>query len=197
MDIGRNLYPLWAIVEFLANGIRGFSARFKSRGIIGFTELLEDAFRGTDFDVDDYIKQTRVVQKEIKTKLSKGFRVDFGDNFISLWPNPVGVVRDRIDPSTGQTVPANPDDLRSDDIKTKVSITVAKKFTKDLSKMMEWRKASGTIKDDTEDDEDDATVDPNEHPENITPINTSTGTVDTSTGSGSDNGGSDLPPGNG
>ena len=63
--------------------------------------------------------------------------------------------------------------------------------------MMEWRKASGTIKDDTEDDEDDATVDPNEHPENITPINTSTGTVDTSTGSGSDNGGSDLPPGNG
>lgn len=187
MDVSRSMNPLWVIVEFAANGIKGFCMRFKSRGIIGFQELVEDAFKAYGYDVDDYIKKTRIVQKELKTQLAKGFRVDFGDNFISVQPNPIGAVRDTVDPSTGQVIPANPDNLRSDKAVTKLSVVVAKKFTKELGTMMEWQKYSNKIQDD--DDEEDATIDPNENPENI-PI------IDSSTGS-NNNGGGDIPAGNG
>lgn len=61
--------------------------------------------------------------------------------------------------------------------------------------MMEWQKYSNKIQDD--DDEEDATIDPNENPENIPTIDSSTGTtVDTSTGS-NNSGGDDIPAGNG
>ena len=187
MDVSRSMTPLWVIVEFVTNGIKGFCMRFKSRGIVGFQELVEDAFKADGYDVDDYIKKTRIVQKELKTQLAKGFRVDFGDNFISVQPNPIGAVRDTVDPSTGQVIPANPDNLRSDKAVTKLSVVVAKKFTKELGTMMEWQKYSNKIQDD--DDEEDATIDPNENPENI-PI------IDSSTGS-NNNGGDDIPAGNG
>ena len=62
--------------------------------------------------------------------------------------------------------------------------------------MIKWKKVTGTKTDDIEEEEDDATVDPNQDPNYVSPtIDSSTGTVDTSTGSNS--GSDDIPTGNG
>lgn len=184
MEISRTLKPLWFIQEFLTNGIHGFRTRFLSRGSKGFYETVESAFKGTNHDVDNFITEMRLVQKQALEDMSQGFRVDIGDNFVTIYPNAVGTIRDSIDPSTGHTIVADPNKLTSDDIDTRVGCTVAKRFHKKLRSLIEWKKTVNKNPDLP--DEEDDTQDPYEN-NNSQTIDSSTGqTADPSTGSGND-----------
>lgn len=194
LDLDRVLRPLWSIREFMAGTFKGYCMRFHSRGTIGFRNTVEKALKGSGYSSDEYIGATRLVQNQILEQASEGYRTDVGDNFITVWPNPIQAVRDSIDPSTGAVKSADPTKLKSRTADTKLGVTVAANFLRQLKAKMNWQK----INDKGEEvDEQDDTVDPNDNPETITPIDSSTGTtVDTSTG-GNSGGGDDIPAGNG
>ena len=194
IDIDRMLRPLWSIKEFIAGTVKGYCMRFHSRGTIGFRSTVVKALKGSGYSADEYIGATRLVQNQILEQASEGYRTDIGDNFITVWPNPIQAVRDSIDPSTGAVKPADPADLKSRTADTKLGVTVAPAFLRQLKPKMNWQKVNA--KGEEVDDQDD-TVDPTENPETITPIDSSTGTtVDTSTG-GNPGVGDDIPDGNG
>lgn len=193
MAITSKVNALWSVFELFAKGIKGYYMRFMSRGVIDFQTLVNNALRGSTYSPREVLGAWDLIKDQALEYMRMGYRVDIGDEFLSIWPNIVGVIKDGIDPSTGQTVPADPKKLRSSMAETKISCTVNKKYTKQLASIIEWKKASKTDNGQIV-EEEDATVDPNDNPEDITPIDTSTA-VDTSTGS--DNSGSDLPPGNG
>jgi hypothetical protein len=196
MAISSKINALWSVVEMFNKNIKGFFMKFTSRGVIDFQTLVNNALKGSTYSPREVLGAWDLIKDQSLEYMRMGYRVDIGDEFLTIWPCIIGSVIERIDPSTGKTIPADPTKLKASNAETKISCTVNKKFVKQLKNVIEWKKASkrdnGQIV-----EEDDDTIDPNENPENITPIDSSTGTtVDTSTGS-NNNGGDDIPAGNG
>lgn len=183
MEVDRDLTAQWFAQDYSANGIKGFYMRFFSRGTKGFRKTVESALKGSTYDAEEYIGATRLVQKQILELMAEGYRVDFGDNFITVWPNILGSIRDTVDPSTGKTIAADPKKLRSQDFDSTASCTFAKQFIKKLNAIISWTKVNKSGIEIPE--EEDNTIDPTENPETLPTADTSTGTVDTSTNSGS------------
>ena len=177
---------LYSVFESVISKIRCFFMRFRSRGVIDFETLVNTSLKGSTFRPSEVLGAFELIKEGAIDFMALGFRVDIGNDFISIWPNIIGSVKDTVDPSTGKVIPADPSKLTAADGETKVGCTVAKKYNKKVSKIIEWKKIKES---DKPEDLVDDTEDPNDNPETIP-------TIDTSTGS-NNSGGDDIPSGNG
>ena len=179
MPIVNKVYALWAVFEIFAKNVKGYYMRFMSRGVIDFQSLVNQALKGSTYSPREVLGSWDLIKDQALEYMRMGYRVDIGDEFLSIWPNIVGSIKDTIDPSTGKTVTADPSKLRAANAETKISCTVNKKSQKSLANIIEWKKASKKDNGQVVEEEDD-TVDPNDNPETIPTVDTSTGTQDTS-----------------
>lgn len=179
MPIVNKVYALWAVFEIFTKNVKGYYMRFMSRGVIDFQSLVTQALKGSTYSPREVLGSWDLIKDQALEYMRMGYRVDIGDEFIAIWPNIVGSVKDTVDPSTGKTIAADPKKLKASVGETKISCSVNKKYQKALSNIIEWKKASKRENGQVVEEEDD-TVDPNDNPETIPTVDTSTGTQDTS-----------------
>ena len=118
-----------------------FYMTFRSRGTIDFETLATNALKGSTYRPSEVIGAMRLIKEQAIEYMATGFRVDIGEDFLTIWPNILGTVKDTVDPSTGQTIVADPTKLSAEDAETRVGCTVARKYNKLVSKSIEWEKA--------------------------------------------------------
>ena len=176
MSYITKLIALWRASEIRFDGRHGWFAAFQSRGTVDWRTTVQDALEKTTYDPQEFISAFAIVLKQVQKEMARGYRVDIGEDFMTIWPNSKARVLDSIDPSTGQTIVATPDDLKKVEIETKGGCTFYKSFIQTLSAMIKWKKVTGTSVDNQETEIEDATQDPN-----LNFDDTSTGTQDTST----------------
>lgn len=162
-------------------------------GTIDFDTLIERALDKTGYEESMAHAIFREVKKEVQKYLIMGYRIELGERFLTLYPNKICSVKDYTD-KDGNLIVADEKMIKANDGKSRIGCTVHPDFSKEFSDSVVWKKVkNGVVVDD-----DDAT-EGNENingTDNTQTIDSSTGTVDTSTGS-NNNGGDDIPAGNG
>ena len=169
-------------------GISGWYARPVFRGTLDFETFVREALEDTTFNANEVIGAFKVLQRKMILQLAKGFRIDIGVDFITLYPNCVLTVKDEVNPITGQIIEAKPEMLKTPNLLTRIGCLVANKFKKAFDAEVDWEKVNKAGQ--SLEQQDDATQG-NENVENGEPssIDPSTGTIDPSTG-GNGGGGS-------
>lgn len=159
-------------------------------GTIDTETLFDEAFEKTSYESSVAVGMFREIKKTVMKYLLKGYRVDLGEYFLTLYPTPDFSMKDYRD-DKGNLIVVDESMVKPKDIKSRIGCTVHKFFSDEFAKTVVWKK----VKDGIVQEEDDATQ-LNNGENNQTPVDTSTGTtVDTSTGSNT--GGNDIPAGNG
>lgn len=175
--MAKKLKAQWTSQEMKNVGVHGFYGRPVYRGTFDFETFVTEKLQNTTYNPNEVIGAFKVLQKSIIQELSKGYRIDIGENFITLMPNLVLSVKDYED-KEGKTVVATSDMLKTSNIVSRIACSINNKYKKLFEAEVSWERVSkgGDII------EDDATqgnenIDQNEP----SSIDTSTNTIDPST----------------
>lgn len=138
----RKTKAQWAVQKILnLVGIHGFFARPVFRGTLDFETFVKDSLEDTTYNPNEVIGAFKVLQKKMLSQLTKGFRIDIGEDFISLYPNCVLTMKDYKD-KDGNDVAVTADMLKTSDLVTRIGCTVSNKFKKAFAADVEWEKVN-------------------------------------------------------
>ncbi len=162
-----------------------FYAQPIPNGTYGFDELCQEASENAGIDPDSIRKAVNLYMKEAKKRLLDGFRVEVGNQFLTLGPGLTAKVKDELNEDGTVKKACTADDLKAVGARSRVTATVNSEFSHQFSSAVKWQKSdrNGNV---IEDDEEDATLNDDEQG-----TGTSTGTGE-GTGTGGDNSGGDA-----
>lgn len=108
-------------------------------GTMSFDEVCEDACRNTT--IEESIMKAAVTEymKSVQANLKRGFRVQVGDSFITIYPSLDLSVRDTTD-KDGKLVVATSKMVTANKGKSRLGATVAVKFSQEFAKSVSWQK---------------------------------------------------------
>lgn len=121
----------------------------------GFERMCQKAARNTSIEAHTVRAAVEEYMNVAQEALLEGNRVEIGNQFVTLWPNLKGSVKDYIDPQTGKKVVVTADDLTASKCKSRVSATVNAAFSNEFERKVKWVKTDkhGNVIDDPDDTE--------------------------------------------
>ena len=161
-----------------------FYAQPIPNGLYGFERICELASKNTSIEAHTIRAAVEEYMKVAMEKLLDGFRVELGNNFVTLGPGLTAKVKDTLNQDGTVKKAATADDLSAVGAKSRVTAVVNSEFSHEFSRTVRWQKTD-RHGNPLEPDEDDATLDDNDNPnDNPNPDN-----------GGGDNGGGTPDPG--
>lgn len=149
-----------------------------------FKELCAEATKNTTYEETVMEGCVREYMRTVMENSLKGFRCQLGEQFLFVYPVLDASVKDRVDEKTGKLIVATAQMLNAANGKSRLGCSVSEKFSKKFASEVSWKKVD---KNGNPIDEEDITQG-NDGPTKDEPV------VDTST---NNNGGDDIPAGNG
>ena len=121
----------------------------------GFERMCQKAARNTSIEAHTVRAAVEEYIKVAKEALLEGNRVEIGEQFVTLWPNLKGSVKDNTDPETGKKVVVTAADLTATKCKSRVSATVNAVFSDEFERKVKWVKTDkhGNVIDEPDDTE--------------------------------------------
>lgn len=152
----------------------------------GFERMCQKAARNTSIEAHTVRAAVEEYVKVAQEALLEGNRVEIGEQFVTLWPNLKGSVKDYTDPDTGKKVVVTAADLTATKCKSRVSATVNAAFSNEFERKVKWVKTDnhGNVIDEPDDTETN---------EELTGGDTGTGGTGTGGTGGGDTGGGNHP----
>ena len=122
-------------------------------GTYGFQQMCEQASKNTTIEAHTIAAAVKEYMKVAKEKLCDGFRVEIGEQFVTLGPNLKGSVKDELNADGTVKRAATLKDLTANKCKSRVSATVNPVFSDEFERSVSWRKTDkhGTPVEDEED----------------------------------------------
>lgn len=122
-------------------------------GTMSFDEVCEDACRNTT--IEESIMKAAVTEymKSVQANLKRGFRVQVGESFITVYPMLDVSVKDTTD-KDGKPVAATSKMVSANKGKSRLGATVAVKFSKEFAQSVSWQKVDEKTGAEVADDED-------------------------------------------
>ena len=142
-------------------GTHSFYAQTMPNGTLGFDQACIEASENTTVEAETIRSAVKQYMKVVKKNLLKGFKVDLGEDFLTIEPMLKASVKDTKDEKTGEVTVATAKMLRSNMGNSRVGVKVSKAFAFEFANSVEWEKVdpkTGAIIDDSE----DVVVDPND-----------------------------------
>lgn len=166
-------------------GTHSFYAQPMPNGTLGFEQACQEASGNTTIEAHTIRAAVMEYMKVVRQNLLKGFKVDLGEDFLTIEPMLKASVKDVKDKKTGEVTVATAKMLRSSMGNSRVGVRVNKAFSFEFANTVEWEKVdpkTGAVLDDSE----DVVEDPND-PEQPEP-----GTDDNGGAGGDGDGGGNL-----
>lgn len=162
-------------------------------GTYGFEQICQQASKNNSIEAHTVRASVEEYMKVCMEKLLDGFRVEVGNQFITLSPAITAKVKDEIDDQGNVKKAVTADDLTAIGARGRIGCVVNAEFTHEFNRSVKWQKTDKQGNP-LEADEDDTTLDPDDEQ------NQGGGGSDTPTGgdtpSGGDGGGSGDDQGN-
>ena len=182
-------------------GVHSFFPQPLPKGTFGFERMCKKAAKNTTIEVHTVRAAVQEYMKCAQEALLEGNRVEIGEQFVTLWPNLKGSVKDELNKDGSIKKAATAKDLTANKCKSRVGATVSSAFSAEFERQVSWVKTDKTGA--PVDDDEDATETNEEAAENTDQTGqggttNQGGTTDNQGGSGGgdDNGGGDdLNPG--
>ena len=169
-----------------------FYAQPIPNGLYGFERICELASKNTSIEAHTIRAAVEEYMKVAMEKLLDGFRVELGNNFVTLGPGLTAKVKDTLNQDGTVKKAATADDLSAVGAKSRVTAVVNSEFSHEFSRTVRWQKTD-RHGNPLEPDEDDATQDPDDNgDDNTSNLNPQTSNPDNGSG---DNGGGTPDPG--
>lgn len=134
-------------------GTHSFYPQPKSKGTFGFERMCKKAAKNTTVEEDTVRQAVREYMKVAQEALLEGYRVEIGDQFVTLWPNLRGSVKDELndDGTVKRAVTAK--ELTANKCKSRVGATVNPVFSSEFERLVKWVKTdkAGNIIDEEDD----------------------------------------------
>ena len=123
-------------------------------GTLTFEEVCEEACRNTTIEESLMKAAVEEFMKAVKSNVLKGFRVQLGHQFITVYPNLSVSVRDSEDEKGNQVI-ATAKMVTANKGKSRLGATVATKFSQEFAQSVSWQKiderSGAEVADDGED----------------------------------------------
>ena len=134
-------------------GTHSFYPQPIAKGTFGFDRMCKKAAKNTTIEEHTVRAAVQEYMKVAQEALLEGNRVEIGEQFITLYPNLKGSVKDYKDETTGQTVVVTAKDLTAQKCKSRVGATVNRYFSDEFERNVSWVKTdkTGAIIEDEED----------------------------------------------
>ena len=134
-------------------GVHSFYPQPIAKGTFGFDRMCKKAAKNTT--IEEHTVRAAVLEdmKVAQEALLEGNRVEIGEQFITLYPNLKGSVKDYKDEKTGETVVVTAKDLTASKCKSRVGATVNRYFSDEFERQVSWVKTdkTGAVVDEDED----------------------------------------------
>lgn len=158
-------------------------------GTYGFEQVCQQASKNTSIEAHTVRASVEEYMKVCMEKLLDGFRVEVGNQFLTLTPAITAKVKDEVDDQGNVKKAVTADDLTAIGARGRIGCVVNTEFTHEFNRSVKWQKTDKQGNP-LEADEDDTTLDPDdEQNQNSDDDNTTT--------AGGDNGGGDNSPSGG
>lgn len=131
-------------------GTHSVFAQPQSKGTYGFERMCKKAAEKTTIEphtvraaVEEYINIAKEALKE-------GYRVDIGQDFVQLYPNLRGSLKDELNADGTVKRAVTPKDLKIQHLKSRVGATVDPDFSDEFAKAVSWQRTDrqGNVIDD-------------------------------------------------
>jgi len=134
-------------------GTHSFYPQPVAKGTFGFDRMCKKAAKNTTIEEHTIRAAVTEYMKVAQEALLEGNRVEIGDQFITLYPNLKGSVKDYKDEKTGETVVVTAKDLTASKCKSRVGATVNRYFSDEFERNVSWVKTdkTGAVIDEGED----------------------------------------------
>lgn len=106
----------------------------------GFERMCRKAANNTTLEVHAVRAAVTEYIKVAQEALLEGNRVEIGDQFVTLYPNLKGSVKDYEDEKTHELVVVTADDLTANKCRSRVGATVSPVFSEEFSRKVKWVK---------------------------------------------------------
>lgn len=138
-----------------------FFAQPIPNGTYGFDEMCEEASKNTSIEAHTIRAAMQEYVRVAKSKLKDGFRVEIGEQFLTLGPSLTAKVKDELNDDGTVKKACTADDLKATGARSRVTAVVNSEFSYEFNRSVRWQKTdrSGNP---VEPDEDDATLDPDD-----------------------------------
>ena len=136
-----------------------FYAQSLPNGTYGFQQICQQASKNTSIEAHTIRAAVEEYMKVAMEKLLEGFRVEVGDQFLTLSPALNARVKDELNEDGTVKRAATADDLKATGAKSRISCAVNPEFTHEFNRSVRWQKTDRKG-DPLEPEEDDATQDP-------------------------------------
>jgi len=166
-------------------GVHSFYPQPLPKGTFGFERMCRKAAKNTTIEVHTVRAAVQEYMKCAQEALLEGNRVEIGEQFVTLWPNLKGSIKDELNQDGTVKKAATAKDLTANKCKSRVGATVSSVFSAEFERQVSWVKTDKTGAP-VEDDED-ATETNEEAAENTD--QPATGGGDNNGGGGSNGGG--------
>lgn len=131
-------------------------------GTYGFEQMCEEASENTTIEAGTIRQAVELYVKVAKKKLLDGFRVEVGKQFLTLGPGMTAKVKDELNDDGTVKKACTADDLTAVGAKSRVTAVVNAEFSHQFNASVKWQKTDKTGA--PIEDEDDATLDPDDQP---------------------------------
>jgi nucleoid DNA-binding protein len=134
-------------------GTHSFYPQPIAKGTFGFDRMCKKAAKNTTIEEHTIRSAVTEYMKVAQEALLEGNRVEIGEQFITLYPNLKGSVKDYKDQKTGETVVVTAKDLTASKCKSRVGATVNRYFSDEFERSVSWVKTdkTGAVIDEGED----------------------------------------------
>ena len=123
-------------------------------GTMSFDEVCEEACRNTSIEKSLMKAAVAEYMATVQLNLKKGFRVQVGESFVTLYPTLDISVKDTVD-EKGQPVVATAKMVTANKGKSRLGATVAVKFSREFAQNVSWQKIDERTGAEVTDDGDD------------------------------------------
>ena len=123
-------------------------------GTLGFDELCEEACRNTTIEVSLMKAAVSEYMKAVQSNVKKGFRVQLGEQFLTIYPNLTVSVKDEKDASGIVTKTATAQMVTANKGKSRLGATISPKFSQEFARSVSWQKVDEKTGAEVADDED-------------------------------------------
>lgn len=125
-------------------GTHSFFPQPVAKGTFGFDRMCKKAAKNTTIEEHTIRAAVLEYMRVAQEALLEGNRVEIGEQFITLYPNLKGSVKDYKDKKTGEVVVVTAKDLTANKCKSRVGATVSAVFSSEFERGVSWVKTDKT-----------------------------------------------------
>jgi len=153
------------VKENNAVGRHSFYASHVPTGKLSFDEAIKFACKNTDIEESSMKKDITEFMRTVQDFVMMGYRVDLGDQFLTIYPVISASAKDEVNKQTGEVIKAATADMVKASMKgatSRLGCSVSNKFSKRFDMEVSWQKVDA--KGNEVDDENETDITQNNDP---------------------------------